>query len=324
VAKRRALIVGITGQDGAYLARLLIEKGYDVHGTSRDAGVADLGNLQALGLAGRVRLHSMAPTDFRSVLRTLSQAAPDEIYNLSGQSSVGLSFDQPVEALASITIGTINILESIRSLSLQTRFYNAGSSECFGDTAAAASETAAFAPRSPYAIAKSAAHWTVANYREAYGLFACSGILFNHESPLRKLRYVSRKIVRAAVSISEGRAERLVLGNLDTVRDWGWAPEFVEAMWLMLQRPDPEDFVIATGQSHPLRDLAARAFECVGLDWRNHVDSDPGLYRPTDIHISRGDPSKAAERLGWRAQVDMAEMVRRMIAAERDGGREDG
>lgn len=233
----KALICGVGGQDGAYLARLLLDKGYEVWGTSRDAQITEFRNLKLLGLDGRVALCSMAPNDFRSVLSILSRVAPDEIYFLAGQSSVGLSFEQPVETLESITVGTLNVLEAIRFLGGKIKLYHASSSECFGDVGRRpANENTPFQPRSPYAVAKASAHWIVRNYRESYGLFACSGILFNHESPLRPPRFVTRKIIDSALRIAKGERERLALGRLDIVRDWGWAPEYVEAMWAMLQR----------------------------------------------------------------------------------------
>jgi len=315
---RRALICGVSGQDGAYLAALLISKGYAVCGTSRDAQLARFTGLRELGLLDQIQCASMTLVDFRSVLQLLAKFEPDEVYNLAGQSSVGLSFDQPVETLESIATGTLNLLEAIRFRGRAVRLYNAGSSECFGDTRdGPANEETAFRPRSPYAVAKSAAHWEVANYREAYKLFACSGILFNHESPLRPERFVTRKVVSAAVRIATGSPERLRLGDLSIQRDWGWAPEYVEAMWRMLQRQEPQDFVIATGQTTALQSFVAMAFECVGLDWRNHVDADPALHRPSDIRVSLGDPRKANQLLGWQAELRMEDVVRRMVDAER-------
>lgn len=311
---KKALICGISGQDGAYLAQLLLVKGYEVYGTSRDAQVGNFKNLVRLGIAEQVKVMSMATNDFRSVLQVLSRVRPDEIYNLSGQSSVGLSFDQPVETLESIAIATLNLLEGMRFMRLEGRLYNAGSSECFGDTgSAAANEDTPFRPRSPYAVAKSTAHWEVANYREAYGLFACTGILFNHESPLRPERFVTQKIVRSASRIAGGNRERLRLGNLDVQRDWGWAPEYVIAMWLMLQQDQPEDYVIATGETNSLEDFVATAFTCVGLDWHDHVDIDPNLLRPSDLKVSRADASRAKEKLGWSASLRMRDLVQKMI-----------
>lgn len=315
--RKSALIVGISGQDGAYLAQLLLGRGYAVHGTSRDAEVSSFASLVALGIRDRVVLHSAAPTDFRSVFQVVSRVAPDEIYNLSGQSSVGLSFHQPVETLESVAVGTLNILECIRLLDRPIRFYNAGSGECFGDTGGlAADESTPFHPRSPYAVAKAAAHWEVANYRESYGLFACSGILFNHESPLRPRRFVTRKVTAAATRIARGSRETLVLGDLTIRRDWGWAPEYVEAMWAMLQQERADDFVIATGVDHSLEDFVREAFTCVGLEWRDHVRTDNALLRPSEIRCGRGDAARAATSLGWKAQVLMPEVVERMIRAE--------
>lgn len=314
---KRALICGISGQDGAYLARLLLGEGYEVYGTSRDAQMSSFPNLARLGILDRVHLESVSPVDFRSVLQALMKTRPDEVYNLAGQSSVGLSFQQPVETLESISVGTLNLLEGIRFTGRPIRFYNAGSSECFGDTGGtAADEATAFRPRSPYAVAKAAAHWEVANYREAYGLFACSGILFNHESPLRPERFVTKKIVAAACRIAAGSKEKLHLGNVSIQRDWGWAPEYVEAMWLMLQQDQPDDFVIATGESHSLEEFVGEAFACVGLDWQDHVVTDAGLLRPTDLAFGRGNPARARERLGWQAKYKMKDVVRMMTQEE--------
>ena len=316
---KRALICGVGGQDGAYLADFLLKKGYEVFGTSRDAQLGDFSNLRKLGILGQIKLESMAVNDFRSVLHTLKKASPDEVYNLAGQSSVALSFLQPVEALESITLGTLNLLESLRFLEKPSRFYNAGSSECFGDTdGVPADESTPFRPRSPYAVAKSAAFWEVANYREAYGMYACSGILFNHESGFRPAHFVTKKIVSAACRIARGSQERLVLGNLDVQRDWGWAPDYIEAMWLMLQQPSAEDYVIATGQTHSLADFVKEAFLRCKLDWRNFVDISPEFYRPTDIKIGRADPSRARKQLGWSAKNNMQDVVRLLVEEFRD------
>jgi GDPmannose 4,6-dehydratase len=319
----RALICGVGGQDGAYLAQLLLDKGYEVWGTSRDAQITDFRNLKALQIEPRVSLCSMAPTDFRSVLSVLTRGMPDEVYFLTGQSSVGLSFDQPVETLESITVGTLNILEAIRFLGGQIKLYHASSSECFGDVGQTpANEHTSFHPRSPYAVAKASAHWMVANYREAYGLFACSGILFNHESPLRPARFVTRKIVDSALRIAGGVDEKLVLGRLDIVRDWGWAPEYVDAMWRMLQQDKPTDFVIATGVSVSLEDFVREVFTNVGLDWRKNVVTDQKLYRPSDIDWNQGDASKAKVMLGWEAKTKMPELAKLMVAATRTAAKE--
>lgn len=313
----KALICGISGQDGSYLADLLLKKGYEIIGTSRDAQTATLTNLTRLNIAGQVKLESMATHDFRSVLQVLHKVDPDEVYNLSGQSSVGLSFDQPVETLDSIVAGTVNLLEVIRFLGKPVRFYNAGSGECFGNTGTAgATEDDPFRPRSPYAVAKAAAYWLVANYREAYGLHASTGILFNHESPIRPARFVTRKIVAAACRISLGSQEKLSLGNLGIRRDWGWAPEYVDVMWRMLQREHGDDFVIATGESHSLEQFVCEAFAQLGLDWREHTMISEALYRPTDIAEGKGNAGKAQRLLGWKAQAGMKEVIAMMIKAE--------
>jgi GDPmannose 4,6-dehydratase len=317
---RKALIVGVTGQDGAYLAELLLAKNYEVHGSSRDADVASMSRLERLGIREKVSVHSISPHDFRSVVQAISRIRPDEIYNLSGQSSVAISFSQPVETIESIVNGTLNLLEAIRFTDRNIRFYNAGSSECFGDTGEQpADERTAFRPRSPYGIAKAAAISLCANYREAYDLFACSGFLFNHESPLRHERFVTRKITAAAARIAAGSHERLSLGNLSVRRDWGWAPEYVEAMWAMLQQQKPDDFVVASGEAHRLEDFVSSAFAEAGLDWHDHVDHDASLHRPTDIVHSVGNAGKAKRELGWEPKIRFREIVSRMMAAERIG-----
>ena len=313
----KALICGVGGQDGAYLARLLLDKGYEVWGTSRDAQVATFSNLKLLGIRDRLTLVSMASNDFRSVLTTLKRSDPDEVYFLSGQSSVGLSFEQPVETLESITQGTLNLLEAVRFLEKPIKIYHAGSSECFGDMGLmAANEKTPFHPRSPYGIAKASAHWLVANYREAYGLFACNGILFNHESPLRPPRFVTRKIISAACRIVKGSKEKLELGRLDIVRDWGWAPEYVEAMWKMLQQDKADDYIIATGEANSLEEFVRCAFDSIGLNWHDHVVSNSVLFRPTDLFWSQGCADKAERVLGWRASSRMKEVIQMMIKEE--------
>ncbi|MCF8081997.1 MAG: GDP-mannose 4,6-dehydratase [Deltaproteobacteria bacterium] len=314
---KTALIFGISGQDGAYLARWLLNRGYWVVGASRDAQMSAFTNLIKLGIRDQVEVESASLKEFRSVLQVLKKVQPHEVFNLAGQSSVALSFDQPVEAFDSISIGTLNLLEAIRFLGGPIRLYNAASSECFGNTdGEAADETTPFHPRSPYAVAKSAAFWHVANYREAYGLFACSGILFNHESPLRPKRFVTRKIADAACRIARKKQEKLTLGNISVQRDWGWAPEYVEAMWLMLQQKEPDDYVIATGETNRLADFVQEAFAAVGLDWEAHVESNDTLYRPTDILTARANPGKAARRLGWHARYKMRDVARMMVEAE--------
>lgn len=309
----KALICGVGGQDGAYLARFLLEKGYDVVGTSRDSMVASFENLRKLGIFGQVETVSMAVNDFRSVLYTFKWHAPDEVYNLAGQSSVGLSFEQPVETMDSIAGATLNLLEAIRFVERPIRFYNAGSSECFGDTGATlACETTPFRPRSPYAVAKASAHWLVHNYREAYDLFACTGILFNHESPLRPKRFVTQKIVQAAARIAQGSAEKLLLGNIAIQRDWGWAPDYVEAMWCMLNKDIADDYVIATGRTVSLGYFIENVFAHFGLDWREYVEIDLSLFRPAEISVGRANPAKAHKYLDWRHKVDVDGVISSM------------
>ncbi|WP_254173794.1 GDP-mannose 4,6-dehydratase [Planktothrix pseudagardhii] len=313
---KKALICGVSGQDGAYLADLLLKKGYSVCGTSRDAQMSSFRNLSSLGIREKIKLESMSLTDFRSVLQILTKIQPDEVYNLAGQSSVGLSFEQPVETLESMAIGTLNLLEAIRFTKAKIKLYNASSSECFGDTKGLpADENTPFRPRSPYAVAKATAFWEVANYREAYGLFACSGILFNHESPLRPERFVTQKIIKAAIDIAAGKQQKLYLGDISIQRDWGWAPEYVEAMYLMLQQQEPDDYVIATGETYSLEKFVEVAFSCVGLNWQNYVESDSNLLRPTDIAVGRGNPTKAEQKLGWKAQYKMPDVVRMMVVS---------
>ena len=309
-----ALITGITGQDGAYLARLLLERGYDVFGTSRDAHMSSFINLDRLNIRSKITVMSMAINDFRSVLQVMTQAKPDEVYNLAGQSSVSLSFEQPVETLESITMGTLNLLECIRLLDRGIRFYNASSSDCFGNTGElAADEKTPFSPCSPYGVAKAAALWEVANYRDAYNLYACSGVLFNHESPLRPERFVTQKIVSAACRIARGDQKKLNLGNLNVQRDWGLASEYVNAMWLMLQQERPDDYVIATGKTCGLDEFIAEAFRLVGLDWKKYVEIDDSLLRPTDLTIGRANPGKAERNLGWVAKSSMFDVIKLMV-----------
>ncbi|MFM9916357.1 MAG: GDP-mannose 4,6-dehydratase [Rhizobacter sp.] len=312
--KRRALICGISGQDGSYLAQWLLDHDYEVWGTSRDADGSAFGNLRRLGIRDRVRLLSMVPEDFRSVFVALRASRPDEVYYLAGQSSVGLSLELPAETLQSVVLGTLNMLEACRLADQPVRLYHAGSSECFGDTGGEpADEQTPFRPRSPYAVAKASAFWLVQNYREAYGLHACSGILFNHESPLRPRRFVTQKIISAACRIADGSPERLQLGRLDIARDWGWAPEYVGAMHRMLQQATPLDVVIATGQSHTLESFVETTFGLLGLNWRDHVDQTAALSRPNELLVSRANPSLAARSLGWKATHGMQEVIAMML-----------
>jgi len=317
LAAKKALIIGITGQDGTYLAKHLLDKGYEVTGSSRDVMASSFANLQTLGIRDKVKLVSVSINDFRSVFNAIQSFNPDEIYNLAGQTSVGLSFDQPVEAIESIAIGTLNILEVIRLQNRPVRFYNAGSSECFGDTGnTPANEHTPFAPRSPYAVAKSTAKWLINSYRESYGLYACTGILFNHESPLRPERFVTQKIIAGAAKIKTGELSKLQLGNLDISRDWGWAPEYVQAMWLMMQLDKPDDFVIATGRQESLKYFVSKAFEYFDLDWQKYVEIEPSFFRPNEIVSSVGNPQKAIEVLGWSKPTDVDGVIKMMCAAQ--------
>ena len=314
---KKALIIGITGQDGAYLAQHLLTKGYEVTGSSRDIMASSFDNLNNLGIREQIKLISVSINDFRSVFNAIQSVEPDEIYNLAGQTSVGLSFEQPVEAIESIAIGTLYILEVIRLLGKSVRFYNAGSSECFGDTGtSAANENTPFAPRSPYAVAKSTAKWLINSYRESYGLYACTGILFNHESPLRPERFVTQKIVMGASKIKAGLAQKLELGNLEVYRDWGWAPEYVEAMWLMMQQQEPDDFVIATGRMESLAYFVKKAFAYFDLDWQQYVEINPAFFRPNEIQHSMGNPQRAMEILKWPKPTDVDGVIQKMCAAQ--------
>lgn len=314
--EKTALIFGISGQDGAYLAHMLLSKGYRVHGASRDAEAPHFGNLARLGIREKVHLHSASLADFRSTLSILTMVEPNEIYNLAGQSSVALSFDQPVETFESITVGTLNILECIRYVKQPLKMLNAISSECFGETVEAANEATAFLPRSPYAMAKSAAFWAVKIYREAYGLQVCSGVLSNHESPIRSERFVCRKIVATAARIANGSKEKLTLGNVSIQRDWGLASEYVDAMWRILQQQQVDDFLIATGETCSLKDLIGAAFEAAGLDSSQHVTLSDALLRPLDISVSRLDPTKAREQLGWQAKTKGKNLAKLLVECE--------
>ena len=315
--KRKALICGISGQDGSLLANFLLKKGYKIIGTSRDAQANAFSNLNRLGIQKDITYTSMMPEDFKSVFVTLNNYKPDEVYYLGGQSSVGLSFEQPTETMQSMLIGTLNILEAIRLIDSPIKFYNAGSSESYGDVGEiAANELTPFQPRSPYAVSKASAFWLVNNYREAYNLHACTGILFNHESPLRHSRFVTKKIIDSVKRINAGSSEKLKLGNLKISRDWGWAPEYVEAMWLMLQTEKPDDFVIATGKTSSLEDFVSLAFGYIGLNWEEHVILDKELFRPSDIAISKADPIKARNLLGWKANYGLKDIVEKMINDE--------
>lgn len=309
---KSALIWGVGGQDGAYLARLLFDKGYRVHGTSRGTAVPD--NLQRLGIAHDVVLHRVDPADAARVNEVLAAAVPAEIYYLAGQSSVGRSFAEPEATFTGAALGLLNVLEAARRVAPGAAILNAASGDCFGETLAPATETSPFRPRSPYAAAKCSAHLLVEANRIAYHQRACSAFLFPHESPLRPDSFVIGKLMAAIRRFAAGDRTPLELGDLSVVRDWGWAPDYVAAMWAMLQREAAEDLIVATGTSMRLEDFVAAAFAAIDLDWREHVTSTPALRRPADIAEQRADPSRAAELLGWRASIAGQNLVERLVA----------
>ena len=317
----RALITGITGQDGSYLAEFLLRKGYEVHGVIRRSSSFNTGRIDEIYQDPhepdvRVRLHYGDLNDASSLNRILRAVRPDEIYNLGAQSHVRVSFDIP-EYTAEVTgLGTVRLLEAIRESGMKPRFYQASSSELYGSSPAPQSERTPFHPRSPYAVAKLYAFYIGVNYREAYGMHVSNGILFNHESPRRGETFVSRKITRAAARIKLGLQDKLYLGNLDAKRDWGYAGDYVEAMWLMLQQERPDDYVIATGESHTVREFLDEAFGHLGLDWRGFVEIDPRYFRPSEVDELRGDMTKAREQLGWQPRVTFGELVRMMVDAD--------
>ena len=321
MADKVALITGITGQDGSYLAEQLLDKGYIVHGLIRRSSTFNTARIDHLyrdphDPEARLFLHYGDLTDGSRLVTLLERIEPREIYHLGAQSHVRVSFDEP-EFTGDVTgLGTTRLLEAIRVSEVPARFYQASSSEMFGATPPPQDESTPFYPRSPYAAAKVYAYWMVRNYREAYGLFACNGIVFNHESPRRGETFVTRKISMAVAAIATGRTKDLYLGNLDAKRDWGYAPEYTEAMWRMLQAEEPADFVVATGTSYSVGDFVRMAFEHVGLEWEKHVKFDPRYLRPTEVDDLIGDPSKARELLGWQAQVLPPELVRIMVDAD--------
>jgi GDPmannose 4,6-dehydratase len=312
---RRALITGITGQDGSYLAELLLEKGYEVHGMVRRSSTETFERLAHI--RDRIRLHTGDLLDQPSLVEVLRVCEPHEVYNLAAMSYVAASWNQPVLTAEFTATGVTRLLEAVRSVVPEARFYQASSSEMFGKVREVPQrETTPFYPRSPYGVAKTYGHFITVNYRESYGLFACSGILFNHESPRRGREFVTRKVTRAAAAIRLGLAEEVMLGNLDAERDWGFAKDYVEAMWMMLQQPEPDDYVIATGETHSVRDLVNVAFEHVGLEPSDHVRLDPTLLRPAEVEQLIGDPSKAQEKLGWRPRTGFEQLVRMMVDAD--------
>jgi GDPmannose 4,6-dehydratase len=314
---KKALITGVTGQDGAYLSRVLLEKGYEVYGTTRGSIGHTSKNLKYLGVERNLELVPADLLDLSNVVRLLERIKPDEIYNLASQSSVGLSFEQPIGTVEFNLMSTMNLLEAIRILPFEAKFYQASSSEMYGKVdELPATEKTAFHPVSPYAVSKAASHWMTINYREAYGVFCCCGILFNHESVLRAEHFVTKKIVSTAVRISKGSGEKLDLGNIAIKRDWGLAPEYVKAMWLMLQQDEPDDYVIATGEAHSLREFIEFVFSHAGLDWKEHVTIDKNLYRPSEIDVLYGNPAKAKARIGWEYNLPFENLVKLLVEEE--------
>lgn len=323
--RKRALIIGITGQDGSYLAEFLLENGYDVHGVVRRASLFNTDRIDHLyhdpHISGtRLTLHYADLTDATALRRVIETVNPDEIYNLGAQSHVRVSFDTPEYTAEVVALGALRLIEAVRDHIVhsghEVRCYQAGSSEMFGAAAPPQGEQTSFYPRSPYGVSKVAAHWFAVNYREAYGLFICNGILFNHESPRRGETFVTRKVTRAVGRISLGLQDRLYLGNLEAQRDWGFAGDYVEAMWLMLQQERADDYVVATGEAHSVRDLVELAFDEAGLNWRRHVVIDERYFRPTDVPVLRGDAGKSRRILGWQPRVNFAELIRMMVASD--------
>jgi GDPmannose 4,6-dehydratase len=318
---KTALITGVTGQDGSYLAEFLLGKGYEVHGLIRRASTFNTSRLDAIyrdphETGVHFRMHYADLSDSGSLVNLIRELEPAEIYHLGAQSHVKVSFEIPEYTSDATGMGTVRILEAIRASGVQTRFYQAGSSEMFGSEPSPQDESTSFHPRSPYGVAKVFAHWMTVNYREAHKLFAANGILFNHESPRRGETFVTRKITRAVARIKAGIQDKLYLGNLDAKRDWGYAPEYVEAMWMMLQQDEPDDFVIATGDAHTPKEFAARAFDRVGLDWERYVEVDSAYFRPAEVSDLRGDAAKAKAVLGWEPRTTFDELVDLMVDAD--------
>ena len=329
--EKRAIITGITGQDGSYLAELLLAKGYEVHGVIRRASTFNTERIDHLYSdpheSPALHLHYGDLSEGRVIRQILERFEPQEVYNLGAQSHVRVSFDQPEYTADVVGVGTLRLLEAVREYSTrsgaQVKVYQAGSSEMFGAALPPQSEETPFHPRSPYAVSKLAAHWFARNYREAYGLFITNGILFNHESPRRGETFVTRKITRAVGRIKEGLQQTVYLGNLDTRRDWGFAGDYVEAMWLMLQQDEPDDFVVATGESYSVREFLEEAFGCAGLEWQKHVEIDSRYFRPSEVDHLQGDASKARAKLGWAPKVSFTELVRMMVDRDLDLARRE-
>ncbi|MEX2006661.1 MAG: GDP-mannose 4,6-dehydratase [Candidatus Saccharimonadales bacterium] len=319
---KRALVTGITGQDGSYLTELLLSKGYEVYGIIRRASTFNTQRLDHVyqdphEKGAKLKLIFGDLTDTSTVYNVLTQVQPDEVYNLGAQSHVKVSFDLPEYTGDSVGLGVVRVLEAIHRLGLKTKYYQAGSSEMFGKVQETPQkETTPFYPRSPYSVAKVYAHWMTVNYRESYGMYACNGILFNHESPRRGETFVTRKITRAVAHIQAGLQKKLYMGNLDAKRDWGYAKEYVEAMWLMLQQDKPDDYVIATGETHSVREFLEEAFKYIGLDYKKYVEFDPRYLRPAEVDLLIGDASKAKKKLGWRPKTSFKELVKIMVDAD--------
>lgn len=314
---KSALITGITGQDGAYLAQLLLNKGYKVYGLMARRSTSTIWRLQYLGIDEQVELIDGDLTDLSSIIRAVNIAKPNEIYNLGAQSFVATSWQQPLLTAQATGVGALNVLEAIRLIDPAIRFYQASTSEMFGlIQEAVQSEKTPFYPRSPYGVAKLFAHWTTVNYRESFNLFASSGILFNHESPIRGIEFVTRKVTDAVARIKLGCQSELRLGNIDAKRDWGFAGDYVEAMWLMLQQEQPDDFVVATGRTTTVRDMCKIAFKHVGLDYEEHVVIDPKFYRPAEVEVLLGNPAKAKVKLGWQPKTSLSELITMMVEAD--------
>ena len=331
---KKALITGITGQDGAYLSKLLLDNGYEVYGAFRRTSDLHLNRLKYLGIDEKIQYLPLELLEFTNIYKAIDRIQPDEFYNLGAQSFVALSFEEPIFTADVTGMGPLRVLEAIRAVNPKVKFYQASSSEMFGKVQTVPQdEKTPFYPRSPYAVAKLSAHWITVNYRESYGLFACSGILFNHESPLRGLEFVTRKITYALARIQHGLQDKMVLGNLNARRDWGYAPEFVEAIWMMLQQPKPDDYVVATGETHTIREFVELAFQCVGIgiDWTGKdanekgadrktgkvlVEVSPEFFRPAEVELLVGNPRKALEKLGWKPKTKFADLVHIMVEAD--------
>lgn len=317
MSTKSALITGITGQDGAYLSKLLLEKGYAVHGILPRRSTDTLWRLRELGIAGDVRMHDGDLTDLSSTIRALDASKADEVYNLGAQSFVGSSWQQPLLTAQVDGVGALNVLEAVRIVNPAARFYQASTSEMFGlIQAEMQDERTPFYPRSPYGVAKLMAHWATVNYRESFGMHASSGILFNHESPLRGIEFVTRKVTDAVARIKLGKAKELRLGNIDAKRDWGFAGDYVEAMWLMLQQPEPDDYVVATGQTTTVRDMCRIAFGHVGLSMDDHLVIDRAFMRPAEVDVLFGNPAKAKAKLGWAPKTSLEQLITMMVDAD--------